>query len=130
MTEPIDLTKRVQQYVSLRDKIKEMEEEHKTKLKPFKETLEQLGNVLLGHLNTINSNSANTDAGTVYRTERKSASIADKGAFWAVVKETEDWDLIDVRANSTAVEDYIEKHGVQPPGVNFSRMFTVGVRRA
>ena len=50
-------------------------------MKPLRETLESLNSVLLSHLNDMGGNSIATDAGTAYRTEKKSASLADSEAF-------------------------------------------------
>ena len=125
----VDISKRVDQYVRLRDLIKTKEDEHKAVLKPYKEMLEKLNSVLLDHLNTINGESVRTDTGTVYRTEKKAASLADPDAFMRYVIGSEAWDLLDRKANATAVADFIEENTAPPPGVNFSTTFVVGVRR-
>lgn len=125
----VDIQKRVDQYVRLRDEIKRRDDEHKAAMKPFRETLEKLNNVLLSHLITINGDSVRTDAGTVYRTEKKSASLADPDAFMRFVVSNEAWDLLDRKANVTAVADFIAENDATPPGVNFSSTFVVGVRR-
>jgi hypothetical protein len=126
----VDINKRVSQYVALRDQIKKLDDEHKEKMKPFKETLEKLNSVLLSHLININGDSVRTDAGTVYRTAKKSASLADPDAFMRFVISEEAWDLLDRKANVTAVADFIEETDTTPPGVNFSSTFVVGVRRS
>lgn len=121
---------RVAQYVKLRDKIKEIQDRHKEELAPFKELLEKLNSVLLGHLNTVGADNVGTGAGTVYRTTKKSASIADMSAFWDYVTSQGDFDMVDKKANATAVEEYIAEHGAPPPGVNWNCVDVVGVRRA
>jgi len=125
-----DINRRVNQYVRLRDEIKRLDEEHKLKMAPYRETLEGLNGALLHHLNSIGGDSVRTEAGTVYKTEKKSASCADKSAFWAHVVLTGDWELLDWKANATQVAAYIEKNGALPPGVNFNVSHVVGVRRA
>jgi peptide methionine sulfoxide reductase MsrA len=125
-----DIATRVAQYVALRDKIKAQDEAHKIAMKPAKETLEQLNSVLLAHLNGLSVNSASTDSGTVYRTEKKSASLADGKAFMDFVIANAAYDLLDRKANVTAVEEFIKGNNAPPPGVNFSSTYVVGVRRA
>ncbi|KRQ07508.1 hypothetical protein [Bradyrhizobium manausense] len=78
----------------------------------------------------MNGNSVATDAGTVYRSEKKSASLADAQAFMDYVIQNNAWDLIDRKANVTAVEDFINQHNAPPPGVNWSSTFVAGVRRS
>jgi hypothetical protein len=125
-----DIAKRIGQFVKLRDKIGEIKKQQKDSLKPYNETLEQLNGVLLAHLNSVNGNSVSTDAGTVYKSEKKSASLADPEAFRKFVIENQLFDLIDWKANVTAVEDYIKEKEMAPPGVNFSSVTVAGVRRA
>jgi hypothetical protein len=126
----IDVAKRVEQYVKLRDLIKASDEEHKTKMKPMKDALEQLNALLLGHLNDLNGDSVATSCGTVYRTEKKSASLADGAAFMDYVINNNAFDLLDRKVNVTAAEEFIKSHNAPPPGVNFSSTYVVGVRRA
>lgn len=126
----LDISKRVQQYVRLRDEIKRLDEEHKEKMKPYRDTLEKLNGVLLGHLNEINGDSVRTDGGTVFRSAKKSASLADPDAFMRFVIENDAFDLLDRKANVTAVADFIDENNVPPPGVNFSTTYVVGVRRS
>jgi hypothetical protein len=126
----IDIAKRVDQYVKLRDKIKQMEDEFDQVIKPYKEALEQLNSLLLDHLNTTNQDSAKTVAGTVYRSERVTASLADAAAFRRFVIGGELWDLADWKANATTVQQFNSENGALPPGVNLNRMYKVGVRRS
>ena len=73
----VDISKRVEQYIRLRDEIKRREDVHKSEMKPFKDALEKLNGVLLDHLNQINGDSVKTQTGTVYRTAKKSASLPE-----------------------------------------------------
>lgn len=129
---PIDIEKRIGQYVALRDKIKSIEERHKQELAPYKQALEQLNTLLLDHLNTVGVDSASAKGiGTCYRSLKRSATIADGAAFRRFVIGGEHWNLADWKANPKAVAEFIESHeGDAPPGINFSTHYTVGVRRA
>jgi hypothetical protein len=125
----IDFELRVAQYVQLRDIIKQEEKEFKERIAPKKEMLATLENVLLSMLKATNQQNAKTKAGTVYRYTESSATIYDGAAFRRHVIGTEAWDLVDWRANKTAVAEFIKTTEVPPPGVNFSQMLTVGVNR-
>jgi hypothetical protein len=120
----------VARYILVRDKIKAAEEAHKEKLKPVKEILETLGNQLLGTLNDIGGDSIKTEHGTAYRIEKNTASLEDPAAFQDHVIANEQFDMLDWKANVKAVQDYITEYGETPPGVKYSTMFTIGVRRA
>jgi hypothetical protein len=127
---PENMDELVNQFVRLRDKIKEADDAHKAKVKPAKEYLDALTGKLMDKLNEIGGESVKTPHGTAYRTTRRSATIADGDAFRNFVIATEGFDLVDWKANANAVDDFIRSEGSPPPGVNFSTAFTVGVRRA
>lgn len=128
--QPIDVNKRVEQYIKLRDIIKSMNDSHAEKMQPFLQAKEQLETVLKQHLHTQNVESVKTSSGTAYLSTKNSASVADMEALWNHVVTTGSFDLLDKKANVTAVKDFVEKNGVAPPGVNFNSMTTLGVRRS
>jgi hypothetical protein len=70
-----------------------------------------------------------TKGGTIYTSTRYTASLADPEAFMKFVIETRQFDLLDRKANSTAVKDYVGEHNVLPTGCNLTAMKTLGVRR-
>lgn len=127
---PQNIEELVEQFVKLRDRLKEADDDHKKKTKAAREYLDKLNGKLLERLNEIGGESVKTAAGTVYRTTRRSATIADGDAFRQFVIANEAFDIVDWRANATAVDDFIRSEGSPPPGVNFTTAFTVGVRRA
>lgn len=130
MTAPDNVEELVAQFVKLRDSLKAADDAHKEKTREAREYKEQLEAKLLARLNEIGGNAVKTDHGTVYRTSRKSASIADGDAFRKFVQSNKLFDLVDWRANAPAIEDYIQENSAPPPGVNFSMTYTVGVRRS
>lgn len=120
----------VAQYIALRDKVKTMEEAHKGLLKPIKETMDMVEGKLQKFMADNKSDAIKTEAGTCYLTSRSHAALADPEAFKRFVKENQAWDMLDWKANSTAVRDYIHEHKAQPPGVNFTTIQQIGVRRS
>jgi len=124
------IEQRTGQYVKLRDAIKEKDDAHKEAMRPYREALDKLNNVLLNHLNTVGADSVKSSAGTVYKTTKRSASLEDGDAFMRHVITKEAWELLDRKANVSAVEAYYEENGVLPPGVKMSSTQVVGVRRS
>lgn len=126
----VAVEKRVGQYIQVRDAIKKLKDQHEEQLKP----LVELQNVLTGWLQTCLETSGaeaiKTKAGTCYSTTRYTASLADPEIFMKFVLEKQNFDLLDRKANVTAVKDYVAENGALPPGVNLSAITTVGVRRA
>jgi hypothetical protein len=136
----IDVNKRTDQFVRLRDKIRDIKDKHKAELKPYNEALEKLGGMLLDYLNQINVDSVRADAGTPHKVTERSAAIADKEAFWTWVVTQGKWEFLDYKANVTAVHSFIEEQTEKakedptvvpsaPPGVNYSERYKIGVLR-
>lgn len=125
----INIEQRVAQYLKLRDHIKTMDDEHKEKMAPYRETLEKLNGVLLQYLQTVGVDSAKTGAGTVYKTVKKSASLEDADQFMRHVIGTESWELLERKASMAGVEAFVAENGVLPPGVKWAQHQVVGVRK-
>lgn len=122
--------KRTGQYVAVRDKIREISERHTEELKPLTDLQNDLTAWFTQELDNVGAKSVRTAQGTVYQSTRYSASLSDPKAFMDYVITNKSWDLLDRKANSTAVRDFIEQHKSEPPGVRLSALRTVGVRRA
>lgn len=127
---PPTIDQRIEQYVRLRDLIKEKDDAHKLAMKPYREALEQLNNIMLDHLNKIAAESVKGAHGTVYKTVKRTASLEDADSFMRYVIGSEAYELLDRKANVTAVEEFIKENGVTPPGVKLSSTTVVGVRRS
>lgn len=125
----VDVAKRVAQFVTLRDKIKELEKKHEEELKPYREARVMLEGIFAEVLRTANVKSMKTEGGTITATERASATVDDMEAFRTHVVNMGDWDLADLRANAPAVRAWAEANQQLPPGVKFTTMQTISVRR-
>jgi len=125
-----DMEKRTRQFIEVRDEIKRVEDETKAKLKPLKELQEILAGRIQAFMTANNLENLKTAAGTCYVTSRTTASLADPEAFMTYVMQNQAFDLMDRRANVTAVKAFVQKHKGLPPGCNLSTIETVGVRRA
>jgi hypothetical protein len=120
----------VENYVRVRDRLKEADEAHKRKTAEARQWMEDQNLAILGRLQAIGVDNVKTKHGTAYRTVKKSATVADGSVFRKFVIDNSSWDLIDVRANAPAVSAWIKAHETPPPGVNYTETEVVGVRRA
>lgn len=127
---PQNVDELVERYIKLRDTIKAADDAHKKKTEQARSYLEALNGKLLERLNEVGGDAVKTPHGTVYRTTKRSASIADGDVFRTYIIDSGGFDLVDLRANANAVDDFIKANGSAPPGVNYSETFTVGVRRS
>lgn len=117
-------------YVKLRDQIKAKNDAHAETMAKDLELQNMLTAWLTANLERVGAESVKTKAGTVYSSTRYSASLADPQAFMEYVKATDKFDLLDRKANATAVRDHVTETGSLPPGANLSAIRTIGVRRA
>lgn len=119
--------KMVESYLKLRDFEKNAKDEFDEKMKPVKDMKQKLEGLMLKHLHDTGAEHIGTGAGTVYRLTRTSASVTDREAFIQLVRETDNFDLLDLKANKTEVTQLLEA-GHEVPGVKVTVMETVGVR--
>lgn len=125
---PEDISMRVLQYRKVREAIAAIKERHEKELAAPKEVLERLGGLLDAFLLKASVETVRTKNGTFFRGTRFTATVQDPAAFMDHVIANQQWDLIERRANSTAVKDFIEKHKHPVPGVNLNSITTVSVR--
>jgi hypothetical protein len=125
-----DMEKRTQQFIEVRDRIKELDDKHAELMKPLRKIQEQLAGRIQAFMASNNLENLKTKSGTCYTTHRTTASLADPEAFMKYVIEHGQFDLLDRRANSTAVKDFVQRNKALPPGCNLNTIETVGVRRA
>lgn len=120
----------VKGYVALRDKLRELDDAHEQKRKPIVDMINQLSGQMQEFLDKSGSKSVKTADGTFYQSTRYTTSLADPAAFMEYVINNQRYDLLDRRANATAVKQFVEETGNLPPGTNLNALRTVGVRRA
>jgi len=140
----IDLNKMVALYVKFRDAKKATEERHKSELLPFVQGMEKIEAYLLAHLHDTKAESSRTEAGTFFKKENVSITVANRETYLTFIKENDLWDLADVRVAKTNVQKYMEtpdpsgelgadgkpKQLGLPPGLNYRAEVEVQVRRS
>lgn len=126
---PALVQQRTQEYIRVRDKLKEMDERHEKERAPLLEVQNLLSGWIMHFLEQSGVESVRTKHGTCSTSTRYTASLADPDAFMNFVKSKGLFDLLDRRASATAVRAYVEEHKNLPPGVNLSALRTVSVRR-
>mgnify|MGYP000386197607 FL=1 len=117
-------------YIKVRDEVAQIKASHKAQLEPYTQALDKLEAQMLQGLSDAGVESMKTSVGTAYRSERTSVTVADKSAFMDYIESNKAFDLLDVRANKTAVEGFMAENQDVPPGVNIRREVAVNFRRA
>lgn len=117
-------------YVQLRDRRAMRKKEYETTDSADKAKLERLEGVLLAKFNESGMESVRTKAGTAFKHKTSSATVGDRDAFVAHIRASQDFELMDVRANKTGVQNYLDATGELPPGINWREEITIRVNRA
>lgn len=137
-------------YIRLRDAKKDVDEQAKAKTSPLVQSMDALESYFLQQFHKLGVDSVKTEAGTPYKSERTSVTVADNQAFvdWVLSKALEALPVppearnavkaaimdsgalayIESRASKTAVEAYLEETKQLPPGLNRRVEATVNVR--
>jgi hypothetical protein len=120
----------VRQYVELRDCRQLIDEEYKEKRQEVTAVMEKIDGLLQAFFTKTGTTKLATKYGTAYIKTKYTASLADPEIFKDFVIEHKLYELTDIRANSTAVQEYVKEHNALPPGVNLKPFTSVGVNRA
>jgi hypothetical protein len=120
----------VEFYIKLRDHKRQCDEEYKKSMERVNLAMEKIEGELLTFLKENGSESLRCDSGTVYRKTQDSATVEDRQQFLDHVLQTGDFDALDVKANKTFIKTILEEGKQLPPGVKYTTMHTVGVRRS
>jgi hypothetical protein len=119
----------IQLYLDTRDAKQALEKQHKDQLKQYTEVMTKIEGVLLNHLQGNETTSISSDEGTAYLTTKRSATIGDAVSFKNYIIENRAWDMVDWRANVTAVGDFLQEHQVVPPGINWRTSVSLNVMK-
>jgi hypothetical protein len=120
----------IEKYIELRDKKSELSAAYKKKVAGLDAALDQLEAILLEKLNEIGMDSAKGSTGTVYKSRRTSATVADWDYVLDHIQKNELWNMLEKRVSKQAVEQYVEEHGDLPPGINWREELVVNIRRS
>ena len=147
----------IARYVELRNEKKALEAEAELKVQTVKDKMEKIELWLLAKMAEDGTNSYRTDAGTAYKSEKASVTIADATIFknfvfepavealtthlqatngvvdpatvLLILQTSTRWDAVDFRAGKKGVQEFVEHHGRVPEGLNYTTFATIGVRK-
>ena len=125
------LSDAVKLYIQLRDKKAQMKAEFDASLAPLNEKMDKLESKLLQVFSQTGMDSVKTEFGTAYASTRTSVSIADRDAFVNYIKESGDFNMLELRPSRSAVPEFAAANeGDLPPGVNMRVERVVNIRRS
>lgn len=120
----------VERYVLLRDKKAQMKADYEASVAEITVAMNRLESAILVTLNAQGAESFRTAHGTAYKSTSTSVTVADKSVFKDYLLDTGNWELADIRAGKTAIEQFRAANDDLPPGINWREAVSVGVRRS
>jgi hypothetical protein len=125
----------VGKYVELRGRRSVLKKAYEADDDTLKVLMGKIEDKLKEFLDETGQESAKTAHGTVFKTYKEYANIADWDTVLAFIKKNEAWDMFEKRISKTAVRDRMQQDAdgnylnSPPPGVNFVRQEVVQIRR-
>lgn len=126
----MDLEELVGNYIALRDKRAALKKKYTEKDDVLKAAMESAEAMALKQLDAVGAKSIRTDAGTVFKEEKRSVTTADASVFFDYVREHNAWDMIEKRPARATVLEWVDEHGSLPPGLNLYSELTIKIRRS
>lgn len=119
-------------YIKTRDEIAARKKLLEEELRPLQELQEKRENWLIGEIVRTGLKNLPTKHGTAYITRAESVTVADWDAFFDYVQRGEKWELLEHRAAKVGVLEIMgeERQNPPPPGLNYSALQKIGVRKS
>lgn len=119
-------------YTKTRDEIAAKKKQLEEELKPLQALQETRENWLMGEIARTGLKNLPTKHGTAYITRAESVTVADWDAFFGYVLENEKFELLEHRAAKTGCLEIMgdERQHPLPPGLNYSAVQKIGVRKS
>jgi len=127
MTTPAEM---VDQYLKMRDWIDAEDSAYAAKIKPYKDAMALIEQIMLEHLNANGAQNLKCEAGTAYKKPYLSAKVDNRDRFLEFIKENNRWEFLDARVLKEPVREYLDIHQAAPPGVATETGIKVHIRRS
>jgi len=118
-----------QRYVALRILKSKVDSEYKEKLSRVTGVMDDIESEMMTFLSQTGQESAKTASGTFFKKTSTSVKVADWNTIFSFIVDHDLFHMLTQGVNKTAVEQYIEVHGEVPPGVDITRVVTIGVNK-
>ena len=119
----------IDKYIKLRDEVEAITNAAAAQCAAKKTTMATLLAALKNKFNETGETSVKTPAGTAYVENVTACRVANWDTVIQFIKETDNWGLLKRDVSKTAVSEYTEQNGVLPPGINWTVVKDVKVRR-
>lgn len=118
-----------ERYIKLRDFKEKVSAEMKEKIAKVTQIMDDIELEMMTFLNTSGQESSATKAGTFFKQTKTTASVADRDLYLEFVMSSGATNFLTNHISADAVKEYVAEHDAVPPGVNVTKITSVGVHR-
>ena len=120
----------IDRYIQLRDKKAQVVRAHEANVARYDEAMAKIEETLAKHMTDSGTDRVGSAAGTAFFSNTRSATVADRDAFFGFLQASDLWHLADIRAAKKQISDYRDEMNDLPPGINWRETRVVRVNRA
>jgi len=132
MSQPVTAEAVISAYIKTRDEIEAKEKAVKAEVAELKAVQEKRAMWLMGTMDKIGATSIKGNAGTCFVDWKDSATVSDAPAFldWVHSDWEENKTFLENRVSKTAVKQRLEDGKTPPPGVSYTKVKDIKIRRS
>lgn len=120
-----------QKYVEYKNKLEELEREHKERCKPYQERMVVLQGIMIDLCKQLGVTSMRTPHGTIMKSVKTKYWASDWDEFKKFLLENEALDLVERRIHQGNMAEFLKENPDKVPvGLNVDSEYTATVRRS
>ena len=119
----------IERHTELKNFVEAEQEKFDAEMKPFKEAMKTIANTVLGELNAQGVQNFKSEEGTAFKRTTFKAKVADRDRFLPFVAQG-NWEFVSNSIPLEPVEEFYQKHGSFPPGIDVEQTVSCVIRRS
>ncbi len=120
----------VKKYIELRNQIKVIEAEVEARTNALKQAMQAIETYFMALANSTGQTKFGTPHGTAFITTKTACRVKDWTATFDFIKSNEMWFMLTKDVSKAAVQEYIDQHQTPPPGVDWTVMKAIQIRKS
>lgn len=120
----------IDRYIAIRDRKGDLKKQYDADVAKLDEGLARIEKALAAHLQATGAERIGSAAGVAFFSTERSATVADREAFFNYLEDSGNWHLADIRAAKKQISEYRDEMNDLPPGINWREAKVVRVNRA
>lgn len=130
MADNATIDRAVIDYISLRDKKKQLDDAHSERMVPLVKAMEKIEVFLSEKGRELGTDSFKASSGgTAFKSKKTRGGLESWDTFFAWCVENQQWHFLNRAVSKRAIEDYLAEHGELPPGTTWEEWEEWQVRR-